>query len=81
MWARNRTNARSGTPATFRSGKVLAYVVCRGQDDVLLELKQLLARFGISCFYTHGWGAYQRHLDPQRHEWILSTGQKLAKGE
>jgi insertion element IS1 protein InsB len=23
--------------------------------------------FGITRFFTHGWGAYQRHLDEQAH--------------
>lgn len=49
------------------SGKVLAYVFGRRQDDVLLELKQLLEPFGITRFYTDGWGAYERHLDRQKH--------------
>jgi hypothetical protein len=26
---------------------------------------KLLAPFGITHFYTDGWGAYRRHLDPQ----------------
>jgi len=33
----------------------------------LLKLKALLEPFGIRHFYSDGWGAYQRHLDPQRH--------------
>jgi insertion element IS1 protein InsB len=32
-----------------------------------LKLKALLAPFGMRRFYTDGWGAYRRHLDPQRH--------------
>jgi insertion element IS1 protein InsB len=31
----------------------------------LLKLKALLAPFGIRRFYTDGWGAYHRHLDPK----------------
>ena len=27
----------------------------------------MLEPFGIRRFYTDGWGAYQRHLDPQLH--------------
>src|SRR5262252_3320311 len=38
------------------TGKVLAYVFGRRQDDVFLQLRQLLAPFGITKFYTDGWG-------------------------
>ena len=47
------------------TGRVLAYVFGRRQDDVLLQLHQLLAPFGITKFYTDGWGAYERHLAVQ----------------
>jgi insertion element IS1 protein InsB len=33
----------------------------------MLHLKALLAPLGIRRFYTDGWGAYRRHLDPHRH--------------
>jgi insertion element IS1 protein InsB len=49
------------------SGTVLAYVFGRRQDTVFLELQDLLAPFGITRFYTDGWGAYERHLPPERH--------------
>lgn len=51
-----------------RSGKVLAYVFGRRKDEVFLQLKALLEPFGISRFYTDGWGAYERHLKAQGHE-------------
>jgi insertion element IS1 protein InsB len=34
---------------------------------VFLELEELLAPFGITRFYTDGWGAYERHLAPEQH--------------
>lgn len=37
------------------------------EDVAFLELKVLLFRFGITKFFTDGWGAYQRHLDEQAH--------------
>ncbi len=49
------------------SGTVLAYVFGRRKDEVFLHLKELLAPFGITRFYTDGWGAYERHLDPAQH--------------
>ena len=50
-----------------RTGRIVAYIFGRRADRVLVKLKALLAPFGIRRFYTDGWGAYRRHLDPQRH--------------
>ena len=50
-----------------RSGTVLAYVFGRRQDTVFLQLKELLEPFGITRFFTDGWGAYERHLAPEQH--------------
>ena len=50
-----------------QTGLVLAYVFGRRKDEVFLELKQLLEPFGIECFYTDYWGAYQRHLEAEEH--------------
>jgi len=49
------------------TGKVLAYVCGRRQDEVFLQLKALLEPFGISRFLTDHWGAYARHLAPETH--------------
>jgi insertion element IS1 protein InsB len=51
-----------------RSGKVLAYVFGRRQDEVFLKLKALLEPFGITRFYTDYWGAYRRHMDESQHQ-------------
>jgi insertion element IS1 protein InsB len=51
-----------------RSGKVLAYVFGRRQDEVFLKLKALLEPFGIKRYYTDSWGAYTRHLDADAHQ-------------
>ena len=58
-------------------GKVLAYVFGRRKDEVFLQLKQLLEPFGINYFYTDGWGAYERHLEPQKHEVGKQNMQKI----
>jgi insertion element IS1 protein InsB len=47
-------------------GTVLAYVFGRRKDTVFLELQGLLAPFGITRFSTDGWGAYERHIDPEQ---------------
>lgn len=49
------------------TGEVLAYVLADHKDAAFLELKALLAPFGITQFYTDGWGAYERHLEPVFH--------------
>ena len=50
------------------TGKVLAYVCGRRADEVSLQLKALLAPFGITRYHTDAWGAYTRHLDPAEHQ-------------
>ena len=37
------------------------------KDEVFLRLQELLKPFGITKFYTDGWGAYERHLDAEQH--------------
>ena len=59
------------------SGTVLAYVFGRRKDAVFLQLKDLLEPFGITRFYTDGWGAYERHIDPKQHEVGKENTQKI----
>jgi insertion element IS1 protein InsB len=49
-------------------GTGLAYVFGRRKDNVFLRLQQLLAPFGITKFYTDGWGAYERHIEAEKHQ-------------
>jgi insertion element IS1 protein InsB len=50
-----------------QTGKVLADVFGRRQDQVFLQRKGLLEPFGIRRYHTDYWGAYTRHLDPAEH--------------
>ena len=59
------------------SGTVLAYVFGRRKDTVFLELQALLEPFGITRFYTDGWGAYERHIDPEQHTVGKENTQKI----
>jgi IS1 family transposase/transposase-like protein len=59
------------------SGQVLAYVFGRRKDMVFLQLKALLEPFGITRFYTDGWGAYERHLHPEQHQVGKENTQKI----
>ena len=49
------------------TGMVLAYVFGRRQDTVFLELKALLEPYGITRYFTDGWGAYERHVEAEQH--------------
>ena len=49
------------------TGIVLAYTLGRRQDEIFLRLKNLLEPFWITRFYTDDWGAYERHLDAEKH--------------
>jgi insertion element IS1 protein InsB len=59
------------------TGKVLAYVFGRRKDAVFLKLQQLLEPFGITKFYTDGWGAYERHIDAKKHHVGKENTQKI----
>ncbi|WP_133513397.1 IS1 family transposase, partial [Candidatus Thiosymbion oneisti] len=61
------------------TGKVLAYVLGKRRDEVFLELKGLLEPFGITRFYTDDWGAYERHLDPEKHIVGKQNTQKIER--
>jgi insertion element IS1 protein InsB len=49
------------------TGQVLAYVFGRRKDEVFLQLKRLLEPFGITRYYTDGWGTYERYLGAEQH--------------
>jgi insertion element IS1 protein InsB len=59
------------------SGTVLAYVFGRRKDEVFLQLQELLDPLGIRRFYTDGWGAYERHLDREKHQVGKEHTQKI----
>lgn len=59
------------------NGKVLAYALGTRKDEVFLQLKALLEPFGITQFYTDGWGAYERHLEADKHEVGKQNTQKI----
>jgi insertion element IS1 protein InsB len=62
-----------------RTGVVLAYVLGTRQDEVFLQLKALLAPFGIHQFYTDGADVYDRHLDAQQHTVGKTHTQKIER--
>ena len=61
------------------SGKVLAYVLAPHEDEAFLKLKELLEPFGISHWYTDGWGAYERHFNDKSHSVGKRNTQKIER--
>jgi insertion element IS1 protein InsB len=61
------------------TGRVLAYVFGRRQDQVFLQLKALLEPFGITRYDTDYWGAYTRHLNPDEHNQGKRNTQQIER--
>ncbi len=60
-----------------QSGKILAYVFGTRKDQAFLKLKALLEPFRITKYYTDGWGAYERHLESEKHVIGKQNTQKI----
>jgi len=58
---------------------ILAYVFGKRKDVVFKELKALLEPFKIKRFFTDDWGAYERHIDVDKHEVGKSNTQKIER--
>jgi len=58
---------------------ILAYVFGKRKDVVFKELKALLDPFNIARYYTDDWGAYERHLDSNKHEIGKKNTQKIER--
>jgi insertion element IS1 protein InsB len=48
------------------------------KDVAFKKLKALLEPFGISRYYTDGWGAYERHLEVDKHQ-VSKSAQKIER--
>jgi insertion element IS1 protein InsB len=48
-------------------------------DNVFLKLKALLEPFGVSEFYTDGWEAYVRKLEPEQHQVGKANTQSIER--
>ena len=61
------------------SNTVLAYTFGKRQDAVFKELKALLDPLGIRRYYTDDWGAYERHLEVEKHQVGKQNTQKIER--
>jgi insertion element IS1 protein InsB len=80
MWSYMRSKAHPRWlwhAIDHHTGTVLAYVCGRRQDTAFLELKVLLEPFGITRYFTDGWGAYARHLEAEQHTVGKARTQKI----
>jgi insertion element IS1 protein InsB len=62
-----------------QTGRIVAYVFGRREDQAFLKIKALLTPFGIRRFYTDRWGAYRRHLAPRQHRVGKRRTQRLER--
>jgi insertion element IS1 protein InsB len=62
-----------------QTGQILAYVLADHKDEAFRQLQALLEPFGIQHFYTDGWGAYERNLDPAMHTIGKRNTQKIER--
>ena len=61
------------------SNTVLAYTFGKRQDTVFKELKALLDPLGVCRYYTDDWGAYERHLEVEKHQIGKQNTQKIER--
>jgi insertion element IS1 protein InsB len=59
--------------------EIFAYVLSDHKDAAFLELKTLLAPFGITQFYTDDGGTYARHLEPAVHTVGKANTQRIER--
>ncbi len=79
-WVGNKSNQRWLWHAVdHATNTVLAYMFGKRKDDVFKKLKELLEPFGIQRYYTDDWGAYERHLDADKHEVGKRNTQKIER--
>src|SRR5262245_58715788 len=65
------------TADPYRGGSISLIPFGRRKDAVFLRLQELLEPFGITKYYTDGWGAYERHLDAEKHHVGKENTQKI----
>lgn len=58
---------------------ILAYAFGRRKDTVFKKLNALLEPLGIRRYYTDDWGAYERHIEPDKHEVGKRNTQKIER--
>lgn len=77
---KNRINVGFGRLLIIqRIPPLLADVFGKRKDVVFKELKALLGPLKIARYYTDDWGAYERHIDADKHEVDKRSTQKIER--
>ena len=79
MLASNQINVGCGMPLIMQQIRCLP-IFRRRKEVVFKVLKALLEPFNISRYYTNDWGAYERHLTPEKHE-VGKTNRQNIEGK
>jgi len=58
---------------------ILAYIFGKRKDIGFKKLKSLLAALKIKRFYTNDWRAYERYIEPNKHEVGKRNTQKIER--
>ena len=61
------------------TGIVLVCVLGKRKNRVFKKLKAMLEPFEIKRFYTDDWGAYNRHIDKEKHQVGKANTQKIER--
>jgi insertion element IS1 protein InsB len=68
-----------GYAVEHSTNTILAYVFGKRKDVVFKALKALLEPLNIRHYYTDDWGAYERHIDADKHEVGKCNTQKIER--
>ena len=79
-FVKNKSNQRWIWYAVEHStNTILAYVFGKRKDVVFKELQALLEPLNIERYYTDDWGAYERHIDTEKHVVGKRNTQKIER--
>src|SRR5437868_5653519 len=79
LLGRKATSAACGMPSIIIQEPSWRMSLAVGKDKVFLQLKALLEPFGITRYFTDGWGAYERHVEAEQHTVGKAHTQKIER--
>jgi insertion element IS1 protein InsB len=82
MWSfvQNKGNQRwLWLAIDHNNSTILAFTFGKRKDEVFRELKEILAPFGVTMFYSDDWGSYVRNLNVSEHTISKKYTQKIER--
>lgn len=82
MWSfvQNKDNQRwLWLAIDHNNSTILAFTFGKRKDEVFRELKEILAPFGVTMFYSDDWGSYVRNLNVSEHTISKKNTQKIER--